>query len=40
MRVEGVEVPTEHFIDGERVGGGDRLEVRIQGLSPLVNSVK
>ena len=28
MKVEGVEVPTDHFIDGRRVGGRDRLEVR------------
>jgi acyl-CoA reductase-like NAD-dependent aldehyde dehydrogenase len=26
--VEGVEVPTDHYIDGRRVGSGDRLSVR------------
>jgi aminomuconate-semialdehyde/2-hydroxymuconate-6-semialdehyde dehydrogenase len=28
VEVEGVEVPTDHFIDGRRVGGQERFEVR------------
>ena len=28
VRVEGVEVPTDHFIDGRRVAGAERFEVR------------